>query len=211
MSLVYDSLYGAVEVEKPFPELITSRLLRRLEGVSQYGFPDDMYHIKGFTRFEHSVGVMVLLHNLKADLETRIAGLLHDVSHTAFSHVIDWVFDNEVAEDYQDKNHKHVIMNDSEISRILADYSIPSERVANPENYPLLEQKAPWLCADRIDYTLRELYYLGKREDAKNLVKSIRRKEDRVVFSSKDAAWRFGRYYMQRQTQHWGGSEAVVR
>jgi len=50
------------------------------------------------TRFDHSVGVMLLIRKLGAGsspasalLKEQVAALLHDVSHTAFSHVIDYV------------------------------------------------------------------------------------------------------------------------
>ena len=39
---------------------------------------------------------MLLIKKLGGSVEEQIAGLLHDVSHTAFSHVIDYVFDNKM-------------------------------------------------------------------------------------------------------------------
>ncbi|KAG2387733.1 hypothetical protein C9374_001327 [Naegleria lovaniensis] len=48
------------------------------------------------TRLEHSIGVMLLIRKLKPlDLEQQLAGLLHDISHTAFSHVIDYMLLND--------------------------------------------------------------------------------------------------------------------
>lgn len=37
---------------------------------------------------------MLLNRQLDASMEEQIVALLHDVSHTAFSHVIDYVFDD---------------------------------------------------------------------------------------------------------------------
>ena len=47
------------------------------------------------TRYEHSVGVMLLARRVGGGLREQVAALLHDVSHTAFSHVIDHVFHDQ--------------------------------------------------------------------------------------------------------------------
>ena len=47
------------------------------------------------TRLEHSLGVYLLLTRLGAGRRERVAGLLHDVSHTAFSHAVDFLFASE--------------------------------------------------------------------------------------------------------------------
>ena len=41
--------------------------------------------------FEHSLGVYLLLRRLGADRREQVAGLLHDISHTAFSHAVDFL------------------------------------------------------------------------------------------------------------------------
>ncbi|MBM7602581.1 HD superfamily phosphohydrolase [Metabacillus crassostreae] len=82
---------------------------------------------------------------------------MHDVSHTAFSHVIDFVFENK-EEDYHEKIYSSVIDN-SVIPTILAKYDYNYEDVLfDDTNWTLLEQPAPELCADRVDYTLRDMY-----------------------------------------------------
>lgn len=59
-------------------------------------------------RYDHSVGVMLLIRMLGGTLEEQIAGLLHDVSHTAFSHVADYVFENR-DEDYHEIIFRSVV------------------------------------------------------------------------------------------------------
>ena len=66
---------------------------RRQAGPSAIAFA-----FKDVTRFEHSLGVHVLLGRLAADLKQQVAGLLHDISHTAFSHAVDFL----VTSDEQD-------------------------------------------------------------------------------------------------------------
>jgi uncharacterized protein len=91
--LFEDPVYGKIEVnETVLLELINSKPIQRLKGVLQGGLLYKVKPWKTMTRFDHSVGVMLLLRIKGASLEEQIAGLLHDISHTAFSHAINFVY-----------------------------------------------------------------------------------------------------------------------
>ncbi|MGB8002514.1 MAG: hypothetical protein WCF60_20775 [Anaerobacillus sp.] len=141
-------------------ELILSEPIQRLKGIHQGGAS---YLVNGkwnVTRFDHSIGVMLLIRKLGGTVEEQIAGLMYDVSHTAFSHVIDFVFENK-EEDYHEKIYSSVIEN-SVIPSILGKYDYNYEDILFEDtNWTLLEQPAPELCADRVDYTLRDMYVYG--------------------------------------------------
>ncbi len=209
--IIEDKVYGDVEInEKVLIKLIESKPLQRLKGIAQFG-PFELYpYPGGFTRYDHSIGVLCLLKRLNASLEEQVAGLLHDVSHTAFSHVFDWVIGNEDKEDYQDENFKLFVLG-SGIPSILADGNIPLENVVYPENYPLLEREAPDLCADRVDYALRELVDTWTHDTNDFLINHLVVYDDQIVFSSEGAAEAFGRGYMGCQKYHWGGEEWTTR
>ncbi len=98
---------------------------------------------------------MFLLKKYDASLEEQIAGLLHDVPHTAFSHVVDFVFGTGKHQGYHERFMKQVIY-DSEIPSILEEHGIDVEEVLDESNFKLLERGVPDLCADRIDYFLRD-------------------------------------------------------
>ena len=81
--------------------------MQRLKSIHQYGVGYYTTHTEEYNRFDHSVGVFVVLKKKGAKLDEQIAGLLHDVSHTVFSHVGDWVFGKEYQEDdYQSTIHR---------------------------------------------------------------------------------------------------------
>lgn len=61
-----------------------------------FGFPGTDSPL---TRYEHSVGAMLLVRRAGGSVEAQAAGLLHDVAHTALSHVADNVFEYVVHED----------------------------------------------------------------------------------------------------------------
>ena len=206
-----DIIYGVEEIkEKGLIELINSRPIQRLKGVSQFGMPDEYYHKQGFSRYEHSMGVLILLRRLGAGLEEQVAGLLHDVSHTAFSHVIDWVMGDSSKEDYQDKTLPEVLKK-TELKNILDKNRLDYKKIADLKKFSLLEQPAPSLCADRVDYTLREIALLHNLGDAKKISGNLMNFRGRIIFSSIEQAKIFSRYYINFNREHWGGNEAKAR
>lgn len=158
--IILDVLYGEFEVDQVVEELISSKSMQRLKGIHQAGASYLMNEKWNVTRFDHSVGVMLLVKKLGGSVEEQIASLLHDVSHTAFSHVIDYVFHNE-DESYHEEIFSSVVKN-SEIPAILAKYGYNYEDILlDDSKWTLLERSAPELCADRVDYTLRDMYTYG--------------------------------------------------
>lgn len=158
--IITDKIYGKFEIEKVLEDLIASKPMQRLKGIHQGGASYLVNEKWNETRFDHSVGVMLLIKKLGGSIEEQIAGLLHDVSHTAFSHVVDFVFDNK-KEDYHETIYKSVIIN-SEIPTILEKYHYKYEDILfDDSRWTLLEQPAPELCADRVDSTLRDMYEYG--------------------------------------------------
>lgn len=155
-----DDIYGEFEVDKVLEELILSKPVQRLKGIHQGGASYLVNEKWDETRFDHSIGVMLLIKKLGGSVEEQIAGLLHDVSHTAFSHVVDFVLDNK-KEDYHETIFNSVIKN-SEIPSILEKYHYKYEDILfDDSKWTLLEQPAPELCADRVDSTLRDMFEYG--------------------------------------------------
>ncbi len=211
--VIMDTIYGEFEIgDTVIIELLKSPSLLRLKNISQYGVPDKYYHQKNFSRYEHSVGVMLLLRRLGASLEEQIAGLLHDVSHLAFSHVADWVFaeGNKGNEDLQNNLMEEFIRNDK-ITNILTKNRFSIDRLLNEKNYPLLESKIPDLCADRVDYALREFKYWLKPKIVNRCLGGLKNYNGEIVFTDKRIAFLFASNFLKLQIKHWGGFETVVR
>jgi hypothetical protein len=201
-----DRIYGNFEIESPvLVELVNSVAIQRLKGINQLGVPQEFYPFKGFSRFEHSIGVMLLLRMLGTNEEEQIAGLLHDASHTAFSHVIDWVV-KEVGgdENYQDDNHLTFLAK-TDLPKILEKYGYKVEDIADHHRFGLLERSIPDLCADRVDYSLREF----TPEIAKECLNKLTVKNGYIVFSDAETAKLFATNFMERQKLNWGGLIAV--
>lgn len=156
-----DRLYGPAEINSPvLRDLMQSQAVQRLRGVLQHGVTALLGLTSSTTRFEHSVGVMLLAQKLGAPLQEQIAALLHDVSHTAFSHVIDFVFDLNHGQSFHEAKKAEYLAT-TDLPAILSLHGFDWRDFIDEEHYPILEQPAPALCADRLDYFLRDSRDLG--------------------------------------------------
>lgn len=197
--IISDVIYGEFEVGPVLEELILSKPVQRLKGVHQAGASYLMNEKWNVTRFDHSIGVMLLIKKLGGSVEEQIAGLLHDVSHTAFSHVIDYVFDNE-NESYHEEIFSAVVQN-SEIPAILSKHGYNYEDILlDDSKWTLLERSAPELCADRVDYTLRDMYTYGyiSLEEARNFLDDLIAVDGKMVLQNIEIAeWFTKTYYKE--------------
>ncbi|MEH7536214.1 HD domain-containing protein [Bacillus toyonensis] len=197
--IISDVLYGEFEVDQVLEELILSKPVQRLKGIHQAGASYLMNEKWNVTRFNHSVGVMLLIKKLGGSVEEQIAALLHDVSHTTFSHVIDYVFDN-MNESYHEEIFSSVVKN-SEIPAILSKYGYNYEDILlDDSKWTLLERSAPELCADRVDYTLRDMYTYGyvSLEEVHNFLSDVIEVDGKMVLQNiKMAKWFTETYYKE--------------
>lgn len=205
--LVVDRVYGQFEItSQVLLDLIQSEPLQRLKKIAQCGMPDKYSHIKSYSRYEHCVGVMLILRKLGASEEEQIAGLLHDVSHTAFSHVVDWVVGAGKIQDFQDNHHKKYIEK-TIIPQILIRYGYSADRIVEYKHFGLLERDLPQLCADRLDYSVREF----PEKVATECINDLRNIDGYMVFQEESRALLFAEHFLQRQMENWGGFESASR
>jgi uncharacterized protein len=161
----HDEIYGDYQITDPIlQDLLNSRAMQRLRGIMQHGITGLIGITSPVTRFEHSVGTMILVDILGGTLAEKIAALLHDVSHTAFSHVIDYVYNNHQGQSFHDEE-KESFWAESDIPGVLIQYGLSWPDFLNETRYSLLEQPAPRLCADRLDYFFRDSRDLGLATD----------------------------------------------
>ncbi|MDE1871220.1 MAG: HD domain-containing protein [Candidatus Micrarchaeota archaeon] len=208
-----DPIYGRFKITEPvIKELLRCKDLNRLKYVSQSGLKSfDISRGTSYSRWEHSVGVMLLLRKLNAGLNEQVAGLLHDSSHTAFSHVIDFVFQTQKNENYAGDKLKEFIEN-SAISMILGRHGISTTLMGDYEvhnRFQLLERPIPELCADRIDNGLR--YMLYSKIDIDGCTDDLIVKNNRIVFKSRLSAKRFAKGYLDGTKKDWGNAETGLR
>lgn len=155
-----DRVYGASTIDDPrVLALIAGPTFQRLQGIRQAGPSAFAFPFKTVTRFEHSLGVYLLLGRLGAGARERVAGLLHDISHTAFSHAVDFLVPSEEQDHHE--TLKPEFLHRPDLAAAIRALGYEPEEFVDDSIYPLLERPLPWLCADRIDYFCRDSLACG--------------------------------------------------
>jgi hypothetical protein len=203
-----DTFYGPLDVQEAvLIDLIHSPAMQRLKRIHQYGVSFYTTHRENYTRYEHSLGVFSVLRLKGASLEEQIAGLLHDVSHTAFSHVGDWVFGREFQDqDYQTSTHKRYLIN-SGLAEILAKYGYTADQVSVGErDFMMFDSPLPDLCADRIDYNIQGAFYQNMltHEECQTLVRDLTFHDGRWILTNKALAAKLARFSLFMTENCWG-------
>ena len=211
-----DMVYGLCEIkDMVFFELVNCLAMRRLKDISQAGYCRPFIGQESFNRFEHSVGVYLLLSKFGASEEERLAGLIHDVSHSAFSHCIDYVLDEGCpkTQNHQDNIFKDFVLNTT-IPDILKGYGYDHERILDESRFPLLEKELPNLCADRIDYIFRSALFLKgwwKSKEVLDILRDLRQEEGYWFFSNQTEAAAFANlFYSINQSYFCGLPTALM-
>jgi len=209
-----DKIYGKIIIEDPVVlKLVECPSMQRLKKISQHGHFEPFFPNTEFSRFEHSIGVFILLKRFNAPLLEQISGLLHDVSHTAFSHVADYIFSDGSGEyqNFQDDELENFIEK-SEILEIFKKYGIDYKNILDDSKFPLKEKKLPDLCADRIDYFLREAKNLKKasQEDIDEFLNNFEIVDDLWVFKDKEMAKKYAYLFLDVNNFFWSGLETGV-
>lgn len=199
-----DSVYGSITIEeKVLIDLIQTKAMGRLKKINQAGpailiKTDHTLASYRTTRFDHSVGVCLLLKKFNASLEEQVAGLLHDISHTVFSHALDFLFNRNTKHDYHEKFHEKMIL-DSDIPLVLKKHNIDVDNILNIEKFTLLEKELPDLCADRIDYFLRDMTMYDDviRKRCKEILDTLTAFNREFIFKEKEIARLFAEKFIE--------------
>jgi uncharacterized protein len=208
---IIDPVYGEVCLGNALlVDLYASQAVQRLRGVYQGGITAFIKRERQTTRLDHSVGVAALLQRLGAGVHEQAAGLVHDIAHTAFSHVIDFVFPNH-EHVYHEENREQMVFA-SDIPAILDAHGPDWREITEAERFPLLEQPLPQLCADRLDYFLRDgVVDIGtfSVEDAHWLLDHLTVHCDRIVVDDLEAARWLGDRFMELDDRCWCSVQEV--
>ncbi|MGB8215719.1 MAG: HD domain-containing protein [Candidatus Methanoperedens sp.] len=188
MPSIIDPIYGRVEITELEQLVINTPEMARLRRIQQLGLADLAFPGANHTRFEHSVGTLFIADKMAKALglsqeeivKIRMAALLHDVGHCAFSHVVESVLKRNPL--YQPViNGKNFLNHEMFTKYIISNSFHTKPEIAAHAGAPFFEEIAqmaigdvdavsrPYLAqiisndidADRIDFLLRDSYHTG--------------------------------------------------
>jgi len=202
--IIKDEIHGIIELEGVYKEIVESQEFQRLKDIIQTGTAYYEYpEMKRETRFDHSVGSYYLMCQIIENIETKlaehgiqvkqeekeiakIAMLLHDVGHGAYSHTLEKI----TGYSHEKRSIDIVKGKETQIHQILIDYygeefankvGVFLERVYEhkKQDKPLSEVKIEQgtvnlesllaslisnnIDADRLDYLIRDSKKAGFR------------------------------------------------
>ncbi len=207
--LSISTLYGDFLVDEPvLLELFQAPELKRLQYMRQHSLEYFIRKQVSYNRFEHSVGVFCLVRRFGGTLDEQIAALLHDVSHTVFSHAGAYYFytDSRRADAYQDSVHE-VFLRESTLPAILNRYGFSIKSILlDQKTFTHLEQSLPDICADRFEYNVTGGVYEGliTKEDAAFIVAHVEYADGKWFFNNLRAAQLFAPLSLFMTENLWG-------
>lgn len=209
-----DWIYGEVDITEPvILEIINAKEMQRLKWVDQAWYFEPYFSWWAHSRFEHSVWVYLLLKIYWASLEEQIAWLIHDLSHWAFSHCLDYVFDegDQKQHTHQDNIFEEFVKRSS-IPEILSKYWINIEDVLNDKKHPLKEMDLPDLCADRIDYSLRTYFHYDKtpKNEIDKYLEKLKVVDNKWIFDNFEIAKQYAELFQRMNDFYYSWIESAV-
>ena len=166
MRRVRDSIHDYIDLNELESSLVDTEPYQRLRWIKQLGSANLVYPGANHTRLEHSIGVSHLAKQMAIqsgvpDDEMHlvsIAGLLHDLGHSPYSHLADELpFGKDHVEVTQD------IIKDSQISEIFHKQGIETNEICDliKGNHKYGSLISGDIDADRLDYLIRDSHYTG--------------------------------------------------
>ena len=188
MTRVRDPIHDYIDLTPLEVRLVDTPAYQRLRWIRQLGPTNLVYPGANHTRHEHCMGTCHVVGRIADSIGldshdkqlASVAGLLHDLGHSPFSHLGD-----EVAglEDHVIRTTK--LVSDTEISDILSEEGIDSKEINEiiQGAHKLGPLVSGDLDGDRLDYLVRDAHYTGVSTgvDAGRLITTMTMVDENLV------------------------------
>jgi len=163
-----------------------------------------------FSRWEHMWGGVVLVRKLtkgqgysdRERLRLQLKVFVHDLGQTAFSHLGDWMFQDDTSEDQHDKELLG-LLDVSGVSDILREAGFTPEEIVTHDEHDGLDRPLPDLSDDRLDYGAREMLRWLPVNEGLLSEENFTIKNGQIVAKSIETARLFAKGYLLLTTEHW--------
>lgn len=114
-----------------------------------------------YSRRDHSAGAARIVWHFTASPTQAAAALLHDVATPVFAHTVDFLHGDHLRQESTEADTAAVIAASPEVTAVLARYGLDTADVSDYHRYPIADNDSPRLSADRLEYTLGNLFHYG--------------------------------------------------
>lgn len=181
---IHDSIYGSIELGGTSSKIIETREFQRLNTIKQLGFTYLVFPGATHSRFEHSLGTYYLANEASGRLgldarevtNVSLAGLLHDVGHSPFSHALEDSMIRLYGKDHLDVTIDIVegTTPENELSDILGDHRKSVVEILKGKKGVLSRLISGNGDVDQIDYLARDSHYTGVALGAVDIPRILR-------------------------------------
>jgi len=196
--VIRDAIHGDISIESGMLSVLDSPQMQRLRFVRQLGTTYLTFPSAHHSRYEHSLGTYFLTQEICQRImgdsddsrHVMLAGLLHDVGHSAFSHLSE-----PIVKKYTGKTHEDLGI---ELVKGVLAQAIEKNGYSVRKLCDILSEKnrlgaVIWgdLGTDRMDYLLRDSYFCGvyfSGIDAQRLIRVMKISDDGLVIPHKDVS-----------------------
>ena len=140
--------------------------LRRLRGVGmncgcEYTNFLRFRALAPYSRFDHSLGVALIVWQHTHDKKQAMAGLLHDVATPVFAHVVDFLKGDYLTQEATEAGTEATIRASHELCAVLSKHGLTVDEVKDYHVYPVADNDSPRLSADRLEYSIGNMFNYG--------------------------------------------------
>ena len=213
--IINDPLYGFISLKGGIIlNLIEHPYFQRLRRISQLGLTSIVYPGAHHTRFHHAIGAMYLMQKAITVLQSKghdisyqeaegvkIAILLHDIGHGAFSHALE----HSIADNITHEELSLLFMQKLN-EEFKGKLSLAIDIFKNEYSKSYLHQLvSSQLDMDRMDYLNRDSFYSGVQEGiigSERIINMLNIVNDKIVVESK-GIYSVEKFLIARRLMYW--------
>ncbi len=151
-----------------------------------------------YSRYEHSLGVALIVYHFTNSMKMSLSGLFHDIATPSFAHVIDFLNGDHEKQESTEEKTLSILSNSNVILSALQKQNIPLKEVYDYHIYPIADNDSPKLSSDRLEYTLHNFYNynLATLDEIKEMYDDLcishnEEGEDEISFQKEELARKF--------------------
>ena len=125
-------------------ECIETPIVQRIKSIGmncgcEYTSFPQFADIDSDSRYDHSIGVALIIWHFTHDRKQAIAGLLHDVASPVFAHVVDFMHGDYLTQESTEDGTEMLIAGSVELQAVLRKYEFTTDDVCDYHIYPIAD------------------------------------------------------------------------